>query len=82
MRSHLVPIGNSLGIRLPKALLKICHIKQEVDLDVKGRSIVIHPVSKQSRKDWEASFKKMSVRGEDKPLADDLLDLRVEGWEW
>ena len=82
MRSHLVAIGNSVGIRLPKALLKICHIERDVDLDVKGHSIVIHPVSKKPRQGWEAAFKKMHALGEDKLMVDDMLDLKIEGWEW
>jgi len=82
MRSSLVPIGNSFGIRLPKAILKICHIQQEVDLDVKGHSIIIHPVLKKPRKGWEAEFKKMRACGEDHLIIDDLLDVGVEDWEW
>jgi antitoxin MazE len=44
MKTRLVPIGNSRGIRLPKAILEQCQITGEVDLAVKGRKIIMTPV--------------------------------------
>ncbi|MCH5434723.1 AbrB/MazE/SpoVT family DNA-binding domain-containing protein, partial [Leptospira interrogans serovar Canicola] len=32
MKASVVKIGNSKGIRIPKAVLEECHIEEEVDL--------------------------------------------------
>ena len=40
MKSTIIPIGNSRGIRIPKAFLKLCHIQKDVDIDIKGDTII------------------------------------------
>lgn len=82
MKVSIIHIGNSKGIRIPKALLKLCHIKEEVDLDVKGKSIVINPVKSKPREDWEEAFKTMHENKDDQLLIDDSIDLDMENWEW
>lgn len=82
MRASIVPIGNSKGIRIPKILLQECHIGKEVDLEVKGESIVVKPVKSQPRKGWEQAFKKMHDDRDDHLLINDSIDLDMEGWEW
>ncbi|GAG28945.1 unnamed protein product, partial [marine sediment metagenome] len=59
MKATIIPIGNSKGIRIPKAILEQCHIEKDVFLEIKGENIIIKPVKKQSRKCWEKYFKKM-----------------------
>jgi len=41
MKAEIIRIGNSRGIRLPKSILEECGFDQQVDLEVKGRSLVI-----------------------------------------
>ena len=82
MKTHIISIGNSQGIRLPKTLLKLCHIQKEVILDLKGNCIMIHPVREKTRQGWEEAFKMMRDKKEDRPLMDDLVDLEMENWEW
>ena len=82
MRASIVPIGNSKGIRIPKMLLQECHIGKEVDLEMKGESIVIKPVKKEPRKGWEQAFKRMHENMDDQLLIDDNIDLDMKSWEW
>ena len=43
MRISLVNIGNSQGIRLPKAVIEQAGLTEELDLEVNGDSIIIRP---------------------------------------
>lgn len=82
MKTHVVAIGNSKGIRIPRAILDLCEIKSEVELDVKGRTIEIRPIKTHPRSGWEKAFQVMHQRGDDALLLDDSLDLDMEDWEW
>ena len=82
MKTTLVPIGNSKGIRIPKTILEQCHFTKEVDLKVEGNTITLKPIKHNARQNWNAAFKLMHERGEDQLLIDDRLDLDMKGWEW
>lgn len=82
MRAHLIQIGNSKGIRIPKALLELCHIKSNVEVEVKGNTLLVHPVKQTPRAEWEKTFQKMRERQEDQLLVDDSMDLGLGSWEW
>jgi antitoxin MazE len=82
MKRRIVPIGNSRGIRIPKAILEQCRIEDEVELQTKGDQIIISPVKRTARQGWDQAFKKMTERGEDRPLIDDQVDLDSNNWEW
>lgn len=82
MKTHVVPIGNSRGIRIPKALLELCHIQQIVNLSVKGETIIIRPMKRRPRAGWDTAFKQMHQQHEDQLLMADTLDLDIGSWEW
>jgi antitoxin MazE len=77
----VVRIGNSKGIRLPKAILEQCKITDRVDIEVHKENITLRPHRK-PREGWAEQMKKMRERGEDKLLIPDNVDLDFEGWEW
>ncbi len=79
---NIVPIGNSKGIRIPKAILDQCGIENEVDLEVENGKIIIEPINKIPRKGWTESFTQMAETGEDHLLLEDTIDLEMEDWEW
>jgi antitoxin MazE len=64
MRAHIVKIGNSQGIRIPKPLLDQTGIKDEVELEVDKARIIIRPLST-TRSSWENAFKGMADNGDD-----------------
>jgi antitoxin MazE len=79
---NVVRIGNSRGIRLPKALLETIHADKQLDVEIEENKIILKPVHVQSRQNWVKEFKDMHKKGEDKLLIKDLLDDETGGWEW
>lgn len=68
VKSRIIKIGNSQGIRIPKPLLDQSALGEEVELEVQGDRIVIRP-SQSARHGWDAAFQAMHAQGDD-----DLLD--------
>lgn len=71
----------SKWIRMLKVILQRCHIKQRVDLETKGESI-IRSLRSEPRKDWGKSFQKMHENKDDRLIIDDNIDLAMERGEW
>lgn len=82
MKVNVVQIGNSKGIRIPKAVLEQCNIESEVDLEVDDGKIILEAAVHRPRKGWDEQFAEMADNQEDRLLVDDLLDADIEGWEW
>ena len=82
MKATIIPIGNSKGIRIPKAILEQCNISEKVSLEIKGNSIIIKPIKNTPRKDWDKYFKMMHDKEEDRLMLNDQIDLEMEDWEW
>ena len=84
MKTRIVPIGNSRGIRIPKPLLEQTGLSGEVEISAEDDALVVRPVKK-PRAGWAAAFQQMARRGDD-ALLDDVppsLSAWDEGeWEW
>jgi len=78
----VVKIGNSRGIRIPKAILEQCAIDKELELEVEDDKIVLRPRKGTPRAGWKDAFKRMAAAGDDRPLIDDALDLDLHDFEW
>jgi antitoxin MazE len=82
MKAHIVRIGNSRGIRLPKALLQEAQLEDEVELQAEPGRILISKTAK-PRAGWAEAARRMRARGHDL-----LLDLPTptqfdkEEWKW
>ncbi len=83
MKTSIVTIGNSQGIRIPKILLEQSKLSGEVELEVKGESIVILPARK-PRQNWDEEFQTaLTEDGEEEMLGGDVLNnFDEEEWEW
>lgn len=84
MRTNIIRIGNSQGIRIPKILLEQSHLGTEVDLEVEDEKIVIRSASR-NRQGWEEKFKSMAESRDDEMIADDLCvetEWDKEEWQW
>jgi antitoxin MazE len=77
----VVKIGNSRGIRLPKALLEQCRIRDRVNVEVTGQRITLQPIQK-AREGWDEQMMLMHQRGEDGLLVPEALDSEFKEWEW
>lgn len=82
MKINIITIGNSKGIRIPKTILKQCHLDKEAELETEEDKIIIKPIKKKPRKGWREAFGAMRRREEDTLLIDDSVDREMEDWEW
>ena len=80
MRSNLIKIGNSKGIRITSSIIKECELDNEVEIKVVDKKLIIEAV-KGSRADWNKSFEKMHKNREDNLLIENDNDFD-EDWEW
>lgn len=80
MKSRIVQIGNSRGIRLPKVLLEEAQLADEVELEAEPGRIVIRKGNR-PRAGWAAAARRMRQRGED-PLLDPTTATRFDEEEW
>jgi len=86
MKAHIIQIGNSRGIRLPKSLLQECDLDNdantEVEVIVKNKHLVISKVQT-PRAGWDTAFKKMAAAGDDQLIdTGDQNKWDAEEWEW
>jgi antitoxin MazE len=64
MRTRIVKMGKSYGIRIPKPLLEATGLEGEVDVSIKHNCLVIKSRTK-ARAGWAAQFREMARRGDD-----------------
>ncbi len=81
MKVNVVRIGNSRGIRLPKAVMDQCGFDAQVELTVKGQEVILAPARK-IREGWDAAFAAMARHGDDRPLADASTAWDQKEWRW
>lgn len=84
MRTNIIRIGNSQGIRIPKILLEQSHLGTEVELEVENEKIIIRSASL-PRQGWSEKFQLMEKSGDDKLIDIDLsseTEWDKDEWEW
>ena len=81
MKTRIVRIGNSQGIRIPKPLLEQTGLADEVELEVHDSTIVIKPAG-QPRDGWDEAFSKMAEHGDDALLDPTIIDSEWDNSEW
>jgi antitoxin MazE len=83
MKSSIVRIGNSRGVRIPKPLLDQTGLNGEVEIRAEKNTLVIGPARK-PREGWAAAFREMAQRGEDRLLdtTPSLTQWDQDEWEW
>ena len=84
LKTNIIPIGNSQGIRIPKAIIEQCHLEGEVELEPKGNCLIIKSKAK-PRDGWEDAFQTMAKNKDDK-LLDADIDIETKWdkneWDW
>ena len=83
MKTRIVRIGNSKGVRIPKQLLEQTGLDGEVDIQARQTSLVIRP-GRKPREGWSKAFREMARFGDDQ-LIDDIPNLSKfdkDEWEW
>ncbi len=84
MKTRIVKIGNSQGVRIPKVLLEQSGLGEEVELEAQRDRIVIRSV-RPPRHGWEEQFRAMAEHGDDRLLDADVpaqTEWDDREWEW
>lgn len=81
MKSQIIQIGNSQGVRLPKVLLEQSGITGEVDLELHPDGILIRN-TKKPRDGWAEAFKTMADSDDDELPAVPPTKFEQKEWQW
>ena len=84
MKTKIVKIGNSRGIRIPKPLIAQVGIQEDVEISIEENRLVIAPAH-HPRSDWAEAFQAMASRGDDSLLESAVVMGTIwdeEEWEW
>jgi antitoxin MazE len=81
MKTELVRIGNSRGIRIPKPVIEQCGFGDEVDLRVENQRLIISP-EHQPREGWEEKFRAAGPATEDEQLLESIGANEFDRSEW
>ncbi|MGL5034111.1 MAG: AbrB/MazE/SpoVT family DNA-binding domain-containing protein [Microcystaceae cyanobacterium] len=80
IRTRIVKIGNSQGIRIPKTLLEQSGIRSEVEIEVEGDRLTIRNAP-HLRQGWDQAFAQMALENSDR-LLDEVNPTAWEQTEW
>ena len=82
MKSQIIQIGNSQGVRLPKMLLEESRITGEVELELHPDGILIRNAQK-PRALWDEQFKIMAENEDDDLTGGDTsTKFEKKEWQW
>lgn len=82
MKTQIIQIGNSQGIRIPKILLEESRIAGDVELELRDDGILIRNISK-PRSGWDNIFAALAENDDDQPLdinAPTVFERKE--WQW
>lgn len=85
MLVNIIPIGNSRGIRLPKAMLDQLKLGKQAELKMEADRLVIEPLHK-AREGWAEAFKTLGAEQADNAELKAVRGVRNrfddEEWAW
>lgn len=81
MKLNLIKIGNSQGIRLPKAILEQCNFKDCVEAEIKNGKLVLSSCDN-PREGWDKAFIAMAKAGDNELLYPEIFELQSDDKEW
>ena len=64
MLVNLIRIGNSKGVRLPKAVIEQAGLEDEIDLEVKDGKVILSS-ARSARAGWETAAQACHAAGDD-----------------
>ncbi|MGA9045164.1 AbrB/MazE/SpoVT family DNA-binding domain-containing protein [Sulfuricurvum sp.] len=79
----LIKIGNSQGVRIPKAIIKQAHLENSpLEFEVTAQGLLLKPAKRKPREGWEDQIKKALLESPEEEEVFLGNDLDFEGWEW
>jgi len=83
--AHLIKIGNSQGIRIPKPLIQQAHLEgKELDIQVVNQGILVTP-SKKPRENWKKAIETILAKNGLEAIDSEWLDASLtsdDDLEW
>lgn len=82
LKTEVVRIGNSMGIRIPKSIREQIGLEKEITLSVSGGALIVRP-ERGTRADWRERFARAKPSRHDEMLIPENIgtDLDFE-WTW
>jgi len=85
MKTKLIRIGNSQGVRIPKPLIEESGLTEEIEMILKDNEIILRS-AETTRKNWDEAFEKMAKRDDDALLDQERIEKASEWdedeWTW
>jgi len=82
IKTRIIRIGNSRGIRVPKALLDQAQLSEEVELRAEPGRLIVKS-ARRPRQGWAEEARRMHERGDDRLLDEPIpTHFDEEEWEW
>jgi antitoxin MazE len=84
IKSRIIKIGNSQGIRIPKILLDQAKLGDEIEVEVQGDKLIVRSV-RSTRQGWDEQFAEMARRGDDTLIDSEAVNINSwdkDEWEW
>jgi antitoxin MazE len=81
VRSRIVRIGNSQGVRLPKFLIEQAGLEEEVELRAQAGQIIIEAPRK-TRAGWADAAQRAHAAGDDRPEETAATEFDESEWTW
>jgi antitoxin MazE len=86
MQAKLVKIGNSRGVRLPKAVIAQAGLTDQIDIAVRRNEVILRSASAKPRQGWDQAFRSaIASRGQDErdgPWQSTPNAFDLEEWTW
>ena len=80
MRTKLIKIGNSKGVRITSNIIKECELGNEIEIKVLDKKVIIEAI-REPRSNWNNNFEKMHKNKEDVLINESSNDFDKD-WEW
>lgn len=85
MKTKLIRIGNSRGVRIPKPLIEESGLTDEIEMILRDNEIVLRS-AEETRSGWDEAFEEMARQGDDKLLDQEDIERPSEWdeteWTW
>lgn len=81
MKVDIIPVGNSRGIRIPKALLEQCGFDDTAELSLANGRLILCPTT-EKRKGWDEAFQRMADCNDDRLLETPIPSFDESEWTW
>jgi antitoxin MazE len=79
MKTKLVRIGNSQGVRIPKLVIEEIGLTEEIEMILRENHIILRS-SERARKGWDHAFDKMAQENDDQLLNKEEIE-RPSQWD-